>query len=287
MAGDHGVTAEGVSAYPAEVTGQMVLNFLHGGAAINALARQLDAQVVVVDMGVGVELEPHPDLLDRKVAFGTANLAGGPAMTASQAEVAVQAGIEIAEKLVADGIRMLGTGEMGIGNTTAASAITAALTGAHPAQVVGRGTGIDDAGLARKVTIVERALAVNSPDADDPMDVLAKLGGFEIAGLTGLILGGAAAGVPVVIDGFITGAAALLAGRLAPEAVGRMIASHQSVEIGHKVILETLGLVPLLELELRLGEGTGAALGMHVIEAACRTLSEMATFGDAGVADRQ
>jgi nicotinate-nucleotide--dimethylbenzimidazole phosphoribosyltransferase len=286
MAADHGVTAEGVSAYPPEVTGQMVMNFLGGGAAINVLARQLGARVVVVDMGVGVELEPRPGLLERKVAFGTANMAGGPAMSPGEAEAALRAGLEIAEGLVADGVQMVGTGEMGIGNTTAASAVTAALTGAPVAQVVGRGTGIDDQGLARKVSVVERSLAVNQPDPEDALDVLTKVGGFEIAGLTGLILGGAAAGVPVVIDGFITGAAALIAGRLAPSAIGYMIASHQSVEIGHKVILEDLGLSPLFKLELRLGEGTGAALAMHVVEAACRILSEMATFDDAGVTER-
>jgi len=287
MAGDHGVTAEGVSAYPSEVTGQMVLNFLHGGAAINVLARQIGARVVVVDMGVGADLEPNPNLMDRKIAFGTANMAGGPAMTPGQAESALRTGIELAKELVADGVQIIGTGEMGIGNTTAASAVTAALTGAAPARVVGRGTGVDDEGLARKVTVVERSLAVNRPDPEDPMDVLAKVGGYEIAGLTGLILGGAAGGIPVVIDGFITGAAALLAGRLEPAAVNYMIASHQSVEIGHKVILEDLGLEPLLKLELRLGEGTGAALAMTLVEAACRTLAEMATFGDAGVTDRQ
>jgi nicotinate-nucleotide--dimethylbenzimidazole phosphoribosyltransferase len=286
MAGDHGVTAEGVSAYPAEVTPQMVLNFLHGGAAINVLARQVGARVVIVDMGVAAPLDPHDDLLDRKVALGTANMAQGPAMTIEQAEMALAVGRDLAAQLAAEGVQLLGTGEMGIGNTTPSSALTAVLTGAPVADVVGRGTGVDDDGLARKVEIVERALQVNRPAADEPLAALAKVGGFEIAGLAGLILGAAQARVPVVIDGFITGAAALVAARLAPAAVDYMIASHQSVEIGHRVILENLGLVPLFKLDLRLGEGTGAALAMHTIEAAARVLREMATFESAGVSDK-
>jgi nicotinate-nucleotide--dimethylbenzimidazole phosphoribosyltransferase len=286
MAGDHGVTAEGVSAYPAEVTAQMVLNILRGGAAINVIARQVGARVVVVDMGVAAEIEQHPELIDRKVAAGTANMARGPAMSAEQAETALAVGMEIAADLAGEGLQLIGTGEMGIGNTTPSSAITAALTGAPVAEVVGRGTGVDDAGLARKIEIVERALAVNRPSADDPIDVLAKVGGFEIAGLAGLILGSAAARIPVVIDGFITGAAALVAARLEPRSTGYMIASHQSVEIGHRIILESLGLTPLFKLDLRLGEGTGAALAMHTIEAAARVLREMATFDSAGVTDK-
>jgi nicotinate-nucleotide--dimethylbenzimidazole phosphoribosyltransferase len=286
MAGDHGVTAEGVSAYPAEVTPQMVLNFLHGGAAINVLARQVGARVVIVDMGVAAPLDPHDDLLDRKVALGTANMAQGPAMTIEQAEMALAVGRDLAAQLAAEGVQLLGTGEMGIGNTTPSSALTAVLTGAPVTDVVGRGTGVDDDGLARKVEIVERALQVNRPAADEPLAALAKVGGFEIAGLAGLILGAAQARVPVVIDGFITGAAALVAARLAPAAVDYMIASHQSVEIGHRVILENLGLVPLFKLDLRLGEGTGAALAMHTIEAAARVLREMATFESAGVSDK-
>jgi nicotinate-nucleotide--dimethylbenzimidazole phosphoribosyltransferase len=286
MAGDHGVTEEGVSAYPAEVTPQMVMNFLRGGAAINVLARQVGARVWVVDMGVAAELDPHPELLARKIAFGTANMARGPAMTVEQAETALQAGLEIAEKLAGEGVQLIGTGEMGIGNTTASSAITAAITGAPPAEVVGRGTGVDDAGLARKVEVIERALAVNQPAAGDPVEVLAKLGGFEIGGLAGLILGAASARVPVVIDGFITGAAALLAARLDARSVDFMIASHQSVEVGHRIILDSLGLSALFKLDLRLGEGTGAALAMHAVEAAARLLREMATFDSAGVTDR-
>ncbi len=286
MAGDHGVTQEGVSAYPAEVTPQMVLNFLHGGAAINVLARHAGARVVVVDMGVASDLPPHPQLIVRKIGYGTANMTRGPAMTRAQAEDAVAAGLEIMSGLVREGVELVGTGEMGIGNTTAASAITAVLCGAPVSDVVGRGTGIDDEGLARKAAAVKQALAINEPDPEDPLDVVAKVGGFEIAGLAGVILGGAAAGVPVVVDGFITGAAALVAARLDPGAKAYMIASHQSVEIGHGLILDELGLSPLLNLELRLGEGTGAALAMHLIDAATRALAEMATFHEAGVSDR-
>lgn len=242
--------------------------------------------MVVVDMGVAAEIEPHPELIDRKIAAGTANMARGPAMSVEQAETALAVGMGIAADLAVEGLQLIGTGEMGIGNTTPSSAITAALTGAPVAEVVGRGTGVDDAGLARKIEIVERALAVNRPSAADPIDVLAKVGGFEIAGLAGLILGSAAARIPVVIDGFITGAAALVAARLEPRSAGYMIASHQSVEIGHRIILESLGLTPLFKLDLRLGEGTGAALAMHTIEAAARVLREMATFDSAGVTDK-
>ena len=286
MAGDHGVTAEGVSAYPAEVTPQMVLNFLRGGAAINVIARQVGAKVVVVDMGVASDLNPQPELVDRKVAAGTANMALGPAMSVEQAETALAVGMEIAADLAGEGMHLIGTGEMGIGNTTASSAITAALTGAPVTEVVGRGTGVDALGFARKIATVQQALSVNRPEADDPIDVLAKVGGFEIAGLAGLILGSASARIPVVIDGFITGAAALVAARLEPRSTGYMIASHQSVEIGHQIILEALGLSPLFKLDLRLGEGTGAALAMPTIEAAARLLSEMATFASAGVTDK-
>lgn len=286
MAGDHGVAAEGVSAYPAEVTAQMVANFLNGGAAINVLARQVGARVVIVDMGVAAAIEPHPELLDRKIAAGTANMAQGPAMTAEQAMRAVAAGMEIARDLVADGVELIGTGEMGIGNTTPSSAITAVLTGAPVDEVVGRGTGVDDEGLARKRSVVARALTVNEPDQEDPFDVLCKVGGFEIAGLVGVILGAAAVRTPVIIDGFITGAAALVAGAMVPAARAYMIAAHRSVEIGHRASLEALGLTPLFDMDLRLGEGTGAALAMEVVEAAARLLAEMATFDEAGVSDR-
>ena len=286
MVGDHGVTEEGVSAYPSEVTSQMVINFLNGGAAINVLARQADVRVIVVDIGVAVPLEPHPELVARKVAPGTANMAQGPAMTCSQAEQAVAVGLEVVEKEIARGLDLVAIGEMGIGNTTPAAAITAALTGAAVADVVGRGTGIDDKQLTKKITVVERALALNQPQRDDPMDVLAKVGGLEIAGMVGVILGAAGKRVPVVIDGFISGAAALVATRLEPRVTPFMIASHQSTEIGHRVILESLGLKPLFDFGMRLGEGTGAVLAMHFVESASRILSEMATFTEAGVSEK-
>ncbi|TDI86469.1 MAG: nicotinate-nucleotide--dimethylbenzimidazole phosphoribosyltransferase [Chloroflexi bacterium] len=286
MAGDHGVTAEGVSAYPSEVTSQMVINFLDGGAAINVLARLAGARVVVVDVGVAIPLEPHPDLIIRKVALGTANMAHGSAMTRNQAEQSIAVGEEVVRAEIARGLDLVAAGDMGIGNTTPSAAITAGLTGAPVAEVVGRGTGVDDTGLARKIAVVERALAVNHADPDDPIDVLTKVGGLEIGGLVGVILGAAAARVPVLIDGFISSAAALVAAHLKPAVKGYLIASHLSEEVGHRVILEALGLRPLLDLGLRLGEGTGAVLAMHLVEAAARIPNEMATFGEAGVSDR-
>ncbi|MEK7278454.1 MAG: nicotinate-nucleotide--dimethylbenzimidazole phosphoribosyltransferase [Chloroflexota bacterium] len=291
MAADHGVTAEGVSAYPAEVTPQMVLNFLHGGAAINVLARQAQARDVVVDIGVAAEFAPvaprdGASFQNRKIARGTQNMARGPAMTRAQAEEAINVGLDVVRGEIAKGLDLVATGDMGIGNTTASAAITAVMTGLPAAQVTGRGTGVDDAGLARKIAVIERTLAVNRPNPNDPLDVLSKVGGLEIAGLVGVILGGAAGRVPVVIDGFISGAAALVAASLAPEVKPYLIAAHQSVEIGHRAILEHLGLRPLLDLGLRLGEGTGAALAFHLVEAAERVLNEMATFAEAGVANK-
>jgi nicotinate-nucleotide--dimethylbenzimidazole phosphoribosyltransferase len=286
MAGDHGVATEGVSAYPAEVTPQMVLNFLRGGAAINVFARQVGAQVVVVDMGVAADLPDHPQLLKRKIGYGTANLARGAAMTREQALAAVRAGIEIAGQYTG-GLDLLATGDMGIGNTTPSSAIVAAFTGLDVSDVTGRGTGLDDGGLQRKIEIIRRALEVNQPDSQDPLDVLAKVGGYEIAGLVGLIFGAAAARVPVVIDGFISSAAALVATEWLPDVRNYLIAAHSSVEIGHRVMLERMELSPLLNLNLRLGEGTGAALAMSMLEASVRALNEMATFSEAGVSDRQ
>lgn len=287
MAGDHGVTEEGVSAYPSEVTPQMVLNFLHGGAGINVLARHSNVRVIVVDMGVAGELPEHDDLISLNVAKGTANFAQGPAMSLEQAVQAIRAGKGLVADLVNQGVNLVGTGEMGIGNTTPSSALTAALTGAPVADVVGRGTGVDDEGLKRKIAAIEKGLKVNQPEAGDPLGTLAKVGGFEIAGLTGVILGAAEASIPVVIDGFITGAAALVAGHLAPQSKDYMIASHQSVEVGHGIILDDLGLEPLFKLDLRLGEGTGAALAMHMVEASAKILAEMATFEDAGVTDKE
>jgi len=286
MAGDHGVVAEGVSAYPSEVTVQMVYNFLRGGAGINVLARHVGARVVIVDMGVAGELEPHPDLVNRKVAFGTRNMARDPAMSRAQAIQAIDAGIEIVEQELAKGMDIVGVGDMGIGNTTPASAITAAITGVSVAEVTGRGTGIDDEQLQHKVVVIEQALALNQPDADDPLDVLAKVGGFEIGGIAGVAIGAAAHRIPVVLDGFISGAGALIAAELAPQAKDYMIAAHCSVEIGHRWILDRLGLYPLFDLGLRLGEGTGAALGISIVEAAVRILDEMATFGEAGVSEK-
>jgi nicotinate-nucleotide--dimethylbenzimidazole phosphoribosyltransferase len=286
MAADHGVVAEGVSAYPQAVTPQMVLNFLHGGAGINVLARHVGARVIVVDMGVASDIEPHPALLSRKIAYGTQNMARGPAMSREQAIKSIEVGLEIIKKEVKKGLDIVGTGDMGIGNTTPSSAVTAAITGEKVAKVTGRGTGIDDKQLAHKIEVIERALEVNKPNADDAIDVLAKVGGFEIGGLTGIILGAAAHRIPVVIDGFVSGAAALIAVGLSPKVKDYLIASHCSVEIGHKITLKYLGLKPILDLELRLGEGTGAALGIFLVEAAAKILSEMATFGEAGVSEK-
>ncbi len=286
MAGDHGVTAEGVSAYPAAVTPQMVANFLRGGAAINVLARAAGARVVVVDVGVAADIA-GAGLVARKVAPGTRNLAEGPALTRAEALVAIEVGLDVLDEQAAAGLDLVALGEMGIGNTTAASALAAALTGLPAGAVTGHGTGVDDAGLARKVAVVGRALAVNRPDPSDPLDVLAKVGGLEIAGLVGVALGAAARRIPVVVDGFIAGAAALVAAELCPRARDYLIAAHVSAEAGHRAILARLGQRPLLDLDLRLGEGSGAALALPLIDAAARLLDEMATFGEAGVATKE
>ena len=286
MAGDHGVVAEGVSAYPQEVTAQMVYNFLRGGAAINVLARHVGARVVVVDMGVAVDLAPHPELVTKKVAKGTGNIAREPAMTREQAIQAILNGAAVVEAELEKGLDILGTGDMGIGNTTPSAAIAAAITGRAAAEIVGRGTGVDDAGLARKVAVVQKALALHRPDPQDGLDVLAKVGGFEIGGLAGAILAAAAHRKPVVIDGFISTAAALIAVTLAPQVRPYLIAAHRSQEKGHRIMLDWLGLEPVLDLDLRLGEGTGAALAMSIVEAACKVLDEMATFAEAGVSEK-
>ena len=283
LAGDHGVAAEGVSAYPPEVTAQMVLNFLGGGAAVNVLARQAGARVVVVDVGVAGDLPAHPDLVPAKVARGTASFLRGPAMSREQAAQAIAAGAGVVAAEAGRGLDLLATGEMGIGNTTPASAIAAVYTGLPVAQVTGRGTGVDDAGLARKVEVIEAGLALHRPDPDDPLGVLAAVGGFEIGAIAGVCLAAAAHRVPVVVDGFISAAGALIAAALCPAARPYMIASHLSVEQGHGPLWQALGLEPLLALDLRLGEGSGAVLAMHLVEAACRILGEMATFEDAGV----
>jgi nicotinate-nucleotide--dimethylbenzimidazole phosphoribosyltransferase len=286
LAGDHGVVAQGVSAYPQIVTAQMVENFLRGGAAVNALARHAGARVVVADLGVASPLPPHPDLRDCKVAPGTADMTRGPAMTRAQAVQAIEAGIALLETERARGADLIGTGEMGIGNTTAASALVAALTGASAESVTGPGTGVDAAGRRRKVEAVRRALQVNRPDPADALDTLAKVGGFEIAGLVGVILAGAARRLPIVLDGFIAGAAALVAIRLKPEAQGALLAAHRSAEPGHARVLDALGLEPYLDLGMRLGEGTGAALCISLARASIAALTEMATFKSAGVTDR-
>lgn len=286
FAADHGVTMEGVSAYPREVTPQMVLNFLRGGAGVNVLARHAGVDVRVVDIGVDHEFGPVPGLLDRKIMKGTRNLAVESAMTRNQAEQAVMVGVELAAEAVRDGIGLIGTGEMGIGNTTPSAAITAVMTGQPAAEVTGRGTGIDESVHTRKVAVIQQALDLHRPNMMDPLDVLAKVGGLEIAGLAGLILGAAATRVPVVLDGFIAGAAALIAVGLQPLCREYLIASHRSVEQGHRLVLDHLKLKPLLDLDLRLGEGTGACLGMDLVCAAIKIYTEMATFDEAGVSDK-
>lgn len=287
FAADHGVTREGVSAYPREVTPQMVLNFLRGGAGVNVLARHAGVEVRVVDIGVAHDFGVVPGLIHLKVMRGTKNFLVEPAMSPAQAEQAVLVGIELATEAVQQGVGLIGTGDMGIGNTTASAAITAVMTGRPVAEVTGRGTGIDDAAHARKVLVIQQALELHRLDRADALDVLAKVGGLEIGGLAGLILGSAASRVPVVLDGFIAGAAALIAVELQPLCREYLIASHRSVERGHQAILDHLGLKPLLDLDLRLGEGTGACLGMSLVSAAIKILTEMTTFDEAGVSERE
>ena len=285
MAGDHGVAAEGVSKYPQDVTPQMVMGFVAGKAGINALGRLVGATVVVADLGVAAdlgELARAGKIIDKKVALGTGNIAKGPAMTPAQAQRSIEAGIEIAQDL-AGRTDVFGTGDMGIANTTPSTAILAVLTGTPVPDITGRGTGIDDATLAHKVAVVQRAIQVNQPNPTDPLDVLAKVGGFEIGGIAGLILGAAALRKPVVVDGFISTAGAMLACALAPTAGEYIIAAHRSVEQGHRFMHSHLGKTPLLDLDLRLGEGTGAALAMTLVEAAARILTEIATFAEAHV----
>ena len=287
FAGDHGVVAGGVTAWPQEVTGQMVANFLAGGAAINVLARQVGARVVVIDVGVAAELDPAPGLLSRNVRRGTFNLAVEPAMTLADARLALDIGADVAASLVAEGARCLITGDMGIGNTTPSAALIAAFARLPVASVTGRGTGVDDATLARKVAVIEAAVArAASGTADDPIATLAELGGLEIASLAGFITGGAAARVPVLIDGVIACAALLSAAQFAPGVVPYCFAGHRSSEPGSAAVLQHLGLEPLVDLGLRLGEGTGACLAFPLLEASARLLREMATFDAAGVSDK-
>jgi nicotinate-nucleotide--dimethylbenzimidazole phosphoribosyltransferase len=286
FAGDHGVHAQGVTPWPQEVTAQMVANFLAGGAVINAMAAQTGARVVVVDIGVGVPLEEHPNLLDHKVRLGTRDLSVEPALTRPEAEQAVEAGILVADQLISEGARCLLTGDMGIANTTASAALIAVFTGASADVVTGRGTGIDDATLAHKVEVISRALALHQPDPSDPIGALSVVGGLEQAGLAGFILGAAAARVPVIIDGVIAAAAALVAAALAGDSVAAMIAGHRSAEPGAAVALDHLGLRALVDLDLRLGEGSGAALALPLVQSAARILREVATFDSAGVVDK-
>jgi len=293
FAGDHGVLAEGVSPWPQEVTAQMAANFVAGGAAINVLARQLGATVTVVDVGIATDLghlglDDAPGLRRRRVRAGTGNLAVEPAMTEDEARQALDVGAATAADLVAAGARCLVTGDMGIGNTTPAAALIAVLTGTPPAQVTGRGTGIDDATLARKVAVIDRALARHAEAlSNGPLSVLAAVGGLEIAALAGFIVGGAAGRVPVVVDGVIADAALLVAVALVPEALGYCLAGHRSAEPGATTALSYLGLTPLLDLGMRLGEGSGACLALPVIEASARILGEMATFDSAGVSEKR
>jgi nicotinate-nucleotide--dimethylbenzimidazole phosphoribosyltransferase len=288
LAADHGVAAEGVSAYPREVTPQMVLNFMRGGAAINVLARAMGARVVVADIGVDADLPSRPELRAVKVRRGTASITKGPAMTVAEAMQAIEVGRQLVRDEISAGLDITLTGDMGIGNTTASAAVICALTGLDPAVVVGRGTGVDDAGLERKRAAVSGALEVNrNAIAQGPVEALAAVGGLEIAGLVGVILESASARRPVIIDGFISGAAALVAAAIAPKVPEYMVASHRSQELGHGAVLDRLDLRPLLDLDLRLGEGTGAALALPIVRAAVSLINEMATFDEAGVADRE
>lgn len=291
MAGDHGVASEGVSAYPQEVTGEMIKTFINGGAGINVMARHVDAEIRVVDMGVIAELDPIKQeadgrLLIRKLAKGTADISRGPAMTRADAEKAVSTGFEVAADLFEKGIQLLGTGDMGIGNTTPSAAIGAVITGCHLERMVGRGTGIDDKGLQHKLSVIQKSIDVNRPDPVDGLDVLSKIGGFEIGGIAGLILAGGYYRRPVVIDGFISTAGALVAGLLAPVSTEYLFAGHCSEEPGHRIMLDHLKLPPILDLDMRLGEGTGGALAMGIMEAAIRIFTEMQTFEEAGVTDK-
>jgi nicotinate-nucleotide--dimethylbenzimidazole phosphoribosyltransferase len=286
FAGDHGVHAQGVTPWPQEVTAQMVANFAAGGAVINALAAQSGADVVVVDVGVASDIESVPALVVRKVGRGTHDMTREPAMTRAEARAAIDVGIGVARDLVAGGMRCLLTGDMGIANTTPAAALIAVFTGAAPADVTGRGTGIDDATLTRKVGVVARALARHHPDPADPLGVLAAVGGFEHAALAGYVLGAAAARVPIVLDGVIACAAALAARALAPDTTAAMIAGHRSVEPGASVALAALGLTPLVDLRMRLGEGSGAMLALPIVQGAARVLRDVATFDAAGVTEK-
>ncbi|HBY56291.1 MAG TPA: nicotinate-nucleotide--dimethylbenzimidazole phosphoribosyltransferase [Candidatus Atribacteria bacterium] len=288
MAGDHGVAQERVSAFPQEVTFQMVYNFIRGGAGINVLARHIGAKIIVVDIGVANDFPLDQGIIVKKIAYGTKNIAQGPAMSKEEAERAIIAGIEVFEdELNRNGIDIIGLGEMGIANTTPSSAIVACLTKSKVEEVTGRGTGIDEGQLKNKIRVIKQAIEVNHPDPEDGLDVLSKIGGLEIGGLVGCILAAASHRVPIVIDGFISCASALIAIKLAPVVKDYIFASHNSVERGHKIALEYLGKVPMFDLGMRLGEGTGATLGISFIEAGVKILNEMATFEEAGVDNKR
>ena len=285
-AGDHGVVAEGVSAYPQEVTPQMVYNFLSGGAAINVLSKHAGADIIVLDAGVAADLPSHPLLRDVKIGRGTNNIAQGPAMTRDQAIQCLETGIQSSQEAIDNGSDLIACGDMGIGNTTPSSAITSVITNTDPYITTGRGTGVDDSGLEKKVDAIRRAVYINNPDQNNGLDILTKIGGFEIGVLAGAMLGAASRNRPVIIDGFISGAAALIAWTIFPNARNYFIAAHKSVEPGHTIGLRAMDLDPLLDMEMRLGEGTGAVLAMHIIEAAAKCLTDMATFAEAGVAEK-
>ncbi len=289
FAGDHGVAEAGVSAFPKEVTPQMVLNFVNGGAGINVLAKHAGADVVVVDIGVDYDFGDlrGNGFVSRKVVRGTRNMQKGPAMTREEAEKCIQVGIDLANEYAKKGYRIFGTGEMGIANTTPSSAITAVLTGLPVEDITGRGTGISDEAWSNKVRVIKDSISVNNPDSSDPVDVLSRIGGSEIAGIAGLIIGASANKIPVVVDGFISTAGALIAYLIEPKTKDYMFAAHMSQEIGHKSILEKIGLRPILDLDMRLGEGTGAALAMLVIEAGLKIYREMATFAEAEVSSKE
>jgi nicotinate-nucleotide--dimethylbenzimidazole phosphoribosyltransferase len=287
FAGDHGVAEEGVSAFPPEVTPQMVFNFINGGAGINVLARHAGADVVVVDIGVNYDFDDVDGLAKRKVVHGTKNIAKRPAMTSDEAFRCIEVGVELARGYIDKGYTMFATGDMGIANTTPSSAIVSVITGISVAAVTGRGTGIGDDALKNKMRVIERAIEVNKPNAKDGIDVLSKIGGTEIGGIAGLCLGSAERGIPVVVDGFISTAGALIAHALNPSVADYLFAAHNSVEVGHRAMLNHMGLRPVLDLDLRLGEGTGAALAMMLIEGGLKIYREMATFGEAGVSDKE
>jgi nicotinate-nucleotide--dimethylbenzimidazole phosphoribosyltransferase len=283
FAADHGITEEGISAYPKEVTAQMTYNFVNGGAAINVLARYYGVDVEVIDVGVDYEFPKLKTLRDLKIRRGTNNFARGPAMTRAEARRSIEAGMSLVGEVALENLFVLGAGEMGIGNTSSAAAVLCALSGVPPREVTGRGTGVDEQTWRKKVATIERGLKLNRPDLDDPLDVLAKVGGLEIGAMAGVMLGAAAHRIPMMLDGYISTAAALLAARMNPHVTQTLIASHLSAENGHRAMLDRIGLKPLFDLGMRLGEGTGACIAMALAEAAVKIMREMATFDSAGI----